>query len=147
MERSLASEISSQGEKEAKVLSTHRAFKQKMNFCSWKGNRVCVCKTNNGPLQAVLCPPWSPVGAQYAVRVHYTVGMPFLQRWRRLGLTFSSEHWRWLCSRSLVLCALLHGHPREQRHSLQGHCQIFELLSVHQEHRKGTLTPSLETTF
>ena len=48
-ERSLASEISCQGDKEAKVLSTHRAFTQKMNFCSWKGNRARVYKTNKAP--------------------------------------------------------------------------------------------------
>lgn len=35
--------------KRQKCLSTHRAFKQKMNFCSWKGKRARVYKTNKAP--------------------------------------------------------------------------------------------------
>lgn len=64
MERSsLASENLRQGKKEPKVLSTHRAFVQKMNFCSWKRRQsVCIQDKYNGPLWAVLFPPRSAGG-------------------------------------------------------------------------------------
>lgn len=53
MERPLASEAFCQGEK-AKVPHTHRASVQ-MNFCSWKGNRVCVYRTNTTAPPSRLC--------------------------------------------------------------------------------------------
>lgn len=72
MERSLASEILCQGKKkkkkEGKILSTYGAFVQKMNFCSGKGDRVCVYKTNTrAPSGLCSCLPSLQGEAHYAV--------------------------------------------------------------------------------
>lgn len=131
-----------------------KSSKHPQGFCSedelllLKGQQsMCVCgyTANNGPSR--LCS--SLPGLQRGHIMHsggtnfIQWGCPFCKGEGSRGLIFqvSSDD---CFALAFVLCTLLRSHPREQRHSLQGNCQIFEPLSVCQEHRKGTLTSPLQ---
>lgn len=93
--------------------------------------------------QTQLLPPdlRSVISSQVCSKEHYAAGVPFLQRWRRLTFAFqvSTE------DGVLVFCTV----TLESKSILckQDNCPIFEMLSVHPEHRRGTLTAPITTTF
>ena len=104
MERSLASEILCQGEKEANVLSTHRAFVQKINFCSSKGNSMCIVyKTNTRPCSGLCSSLPGPQG-----RPIMQWGCPFLKGETEGGLLFQVSTDGGFAL-ALALYALFHG--------------------------------------
>lgn len=125
MERLLASEILCQVEKEAKVLSTHSAFVQKMKSCSWKGNRVCV---NKAPHQTVLGPPRSAACHTTRFQGWGGGGDRFCKGEGGWGFLFQVNAEELRMALLLLFCALSHCHPREQRHSLKGNCPFWVTL-------------------
>lgn len=72
-----------------------KSSKHPQSFCSYellllKGQQS-MCKQDKCNIPpAMLFPPRSAAG------VHYSLGVPFLQRWRRLRFAFSSKRWWWL---------------------------------------------------
>lgn len=115
-----------------------KSSKHPQGFCSedelmfLKGQqRMRIQNKHNNPLRAMLFPPRSAAGAHYSVGCHFWKGEG---GWDLLSQVSNDDRF----APAVIFYILLHGHPREQRHSLQGNCWIFELPSVHPEHRKGT---------
>lgn len=135
MERSLFSDILCQGEKEANVPSTHSVFRRWTSLFL-KGQQPA--DKHKAPLPAVLLPPSPGPRALLQQRCPFCKGEGggnwLFQMLMAQGFALS------------LFSPLLHSHPREQKHSLQGNCQIFVLQSVHPEHREGCLSGSSKTT-
>jgi hypothetical protein len=110
IERSFVSGILCKGEKQARVLSTHRAFVLKMNFCSWEGSAVNVYTRQTAPPSRLFLSSQFAQGHNYAVRCPFCKGdQSCFFKWA-LGMDEFAA----------VFHTFLHDHPREHRHSLQG---------------------------
>lgn len=127
-ERSSALGILCQGEKEGKVLSTHRAYVQQMNFCSWKSNTYEHTRQTQHP-PSKLC-SFLPGLHRDAVMQW---GCPFCKG--EQGLLFPSKHW-WVCSGPFMSFYMV---TPKSKGILCEQQTNFELLSVYLEHRKGYL--------
>lgn len=140
MDRLLASEIFMSSWKRGKSSKHPQCFCSEDEILLLKGQQsMCKQGQHQAPHPPVLGPP-RPAACRTMHLSKGEGGGGLLQRWRRLRLSFSSELWGWVCSCSFVPFCIV---TLESKGILWRATAHFEWLSVHPEHRKGTLAAAL----